>query len=652
MTRTVVLESFVQTESLAQKNKLGGETVSFDGAGGSTSLDYLSGYASLDSTGGGWAGFFCTFKGKASNPFNLHSNKMYGPLLATAYQASLVSVQVEVTGLAGMPLTIRIENGVGTHLQTVSPTLSGGTETLSLVISGTLTDMNRVVIVAENGLTNVNVLSITLELSDHVFAHTFEQLSFDAFCGMAKLYNPTTHRVTDTSNHDYDELSSTAMGGTFALMLLAAKDRGWVEETTAQTTAALLIDAMLATVHVGGWFAHFTKAGGVIADGSEYSTVDTAIGLLSGIVAAEGLGLSSQQAALLARINTLDYSDNDFIHSTLNRVTHGYENDGVTVKNSYWDYWGSESAFVQLLYWMQETESTAFNINQTPPSWNGTGFVTEMAALLFEALGSTDETDEFGNTWKTVRQNLKAEQSSLAGLSVYGYSEMEVLRNTTTTEYKAFGSGGNQTPVTTDADGNGHWATPSYMLMVSSVDPAGVLTEVQTAKFQSLARPYGVAESAMLNSGTNTIERRYWLLSAIRLFFSCVGAYHGLIASEGGTDALYAASTLGTLGDALDKYVIPTPPEEPEQPDLITAWEKLITSSTIPDNSINTAWDHQHNQDTGGYIPPPPDIHYNLDTNIILTREPDHTFIIESTTQYETDNAILFNKEDSIKVMV
>ena len=31
-----------------------------------------------------------------------------------------------------------------------------------------------------------------------------------------------------------------------------------------------------------------------------------------------------------------------------------------------------------------------------------------------------------------------------------------------------------------------------------------------------------------------------------------------------------------------------------------TAWQVLISSSTLPDNGINTAWDHLNNQQGGG----------------------------------------------------
>ncbi len=556
MSRFVYLEKFSSTESMQGLNRLGGGTSVFSGSGGVATYDAGTATCTLDTLADGFAGLVTTFKGRTGNPHNLDSNKMYGPLVETAYQGTLNSIRIHCTGTAAKEIKIRIEDGSGGWLHSATEVLSGGIEIIDFVISSPLVGMNRVVVEA-GYLSLLTVQAIELEITDHVFTNTYEQVSFDCFMGLLRLYNESTNRVCDTSAFDYDELNATALGGALAMMLYMGVERGWVSQVNAEGTGAALVTEMLSAPNINGWFAHFTKAGGVVANGSEYSTIDTAIGLVSADIAMRGLGCTAEAAAVAARIQALGYSDPNFIHPTLSRVSHGYANDGVTVLNYHWDQWGAESALIQILYWMQFPEEPAFNIVQDPPSWDGVGFTTEMTALWFRNFGVEDVLDHAGINWRIERQLLRAEQKAVTTNTLYGYSEAEVRISDSQTAYRAFGSGGDQgVPIILDTGGNGPWVTPSYPLMSASSDLASVLTDIQEPKFQSLTRIYGVAESAWVDTPTNTTVSVHWVLSSLRLFFCSVGAYHAALLSEEpvAADPIYLTAAAGVLGVTANTY--------------------------------------------------------------------------------------------------
>ncbi len=557
MSRYVYLEHLSSTESMQARNRLGAETYTFDGSGGVATLDYSAATCTLDTTGGGWAGFVTLFKGRTGNVRNVNAAEMYGSLLESAYQGTLVAFRVYCNGTAGKTIKIRIENDTGTWLQNADVVLAGGQETINFALSSSYPNMNRIVIEA-GADSSLIVTAIELDIDDHVFSNSYEQISFDCFTGMLRLFEEDTNRVLDTNAFDYGERYTTAMGGALAMMLYMAVERGWVSLATAQVKAAALINQMLAAPNVGGWMAHFLKAAALTADGSEYATVDTAIGIISADIAARGLGLTAEAAAVAARIQSLDYSATDFIHGTQNRLSHGYDNDGVTVVPYYWDYWGAEDAITQIVYWMKEPNAPAFSVPRDPPSWNGVGAWQEMGALWFANLGVHDMQDAWGVNWKTARIDLRTEQKAVhPTATLYGYSEAEIRRSETTTEYWAFGSGGDQgAAVTTDGGGYGPWVTPSFLLMNASSDPVNALVDVNEAKFQALTRPYGVAESAKLDVGTDSTVSVHWRQSSLRLFFCSVGAYHAALQTEipSPVNPIFATAASGLLGAAANQY--------------------------------------------------------------------------------------------------
>ncbi len=451
-------------------------------------------------------------------------------------------------------------------------TVSIGLISASFVIASPGADVVEEVTYGHGGI-NTAVKSLTLSVTSG--ALTLKKIDFVCtvpavsaadeallytFGALLACWNRGTGRVLDKLYSGTDTLNAPKASGLLALACVAAYDAGLITLADAQTVATELINYLTSgTVPtVSGWFVHFTSTGGGAATGSEYSMVDCAIALIAATIAAKALGLSPQIIALRATIRAIDFAA---ATNAGNKIAIAFSDAGVLSPYNY-DVWGSESALLQLLRWMQGPSTTPFTYTPGPPTYGGRGFIVEEAALFCRQFGliapgpgGKEGVDYLGVNWMVERSAHRATQNNFNGATpVYGLSEMDTLQTTGATSYAALGVGGLYQGMLYQVSGEGPWETPSYMAMAASLD-AGVFSyDLGLAEFQACLYPLtGLVESTLWNGSAYT--RQHFLVNSLREAFSVLGLYHGRQVLLAQTDLIYqAADADAVLSEALSSY--------------------------------------------------------------------------------------------------
>jgi hypothetical protein len=208
----------------------------------------------------------------------------------------------------------------------------------------------------------------------------------------------------------FDSVASTGMHA-LASAAAAAEgllDREKVSEEIRHTTAVVL-----SLPRASGFLPHFTfrreDGSPWIHPGTEYSTVDTAIALVSLRLAAAILNLVDVSDALDAGINGLDF---DGVTDKEGWVSHGLAEDGKTPLVGKWRDWGGETALVLALEAMIENRMPQARMEATGNVFRGVAFIMEIQSLFFPDFDRKDPDLVVGSVWPKQRQELLQRQIS------------------------------------------------------------------------------------------------------------------------------------------------------------------------------------------------------------------------------------------------
>jgi hypothetical protein len=217
--------------------------------------------------------------------------------------------------------------------------------------------------------------------------------------------------------------------GFAALAAAAAADLGVVSTGDARAIARQAIEALLRVPREPrtGWLPHWLKNGQRHPD-SEWSTVDTALALLSALQAATILDLGGHRTRLRAFLDGIDF---DAVTTSANEISHGLDAQG-RVLASVWDAWGGETALIQLLRGYRDPCLPGLRTSHSPPAYRGRGFITELGALLVEQLGGAAATpDRWNVNWYDQRlSHYRAQRSYVGNSPLFGLSPAEVISPT------------------------------------------------------------------------------------------------------------------------------------------------------------------------------------------------------------------------------
>ena len=460
----------------------------------------LGGGSASATVSSGWAGVWTSLVHNAAENDDLNPRQLLGPFINGAYQPYISGIEVDIIdGLGQFKIELKDKNNnfIG---QTVY-TLTGGQRTLQYLVAPTSNISKLNWLVDGAGSAEVDevrflISSPSYSLAEAVFLFSYGHLSqcYDAGSGL----------VRDRSAWPVADYAAVPSMGIFALATAMAWDLGYVEEATARSIVQQIKTTLLGLPrHEKGLWPHFLK-NGAIAPNTEWSSVDTAITLVSAIEAGQAMG--EDTSALENILKTIDWADLT-ANGTLS-IGMGYDYSGAKL-TARWDTFGAEAFLIAVAYSAATGDNQVkLDLYDYPPTWDGSGFNDELANLFFPMTG----TDTWGNDWAAYRAEAFDEQSDYfsgkgyAADGLFGLSASEVPEPWMVAEadvYKAWGVGGHNGQANDGTATVGYPViAPHYAAMIGAEHPErfqALFNDLLVS--QAIFTPLNNVESFGLDSG-------------------------------------------------------------------------------------------------------------------------------------------------------
>jgi hypothetical protein len=429
----------------------------------------------------GWAGVWTSLIHSMQSSDDIDPNRLFGPYVDDAYQSRLQGLEIDIADGNGL-LKIEIKQLDGSLVYTKTIQLSGGVQTVKIPLS--FPEGKRIkclnYLMDGAGFVKIDEVRFLIDIPELSIAQKVFLYSYGHLC---QCFDENSGFVADRAHWPACDFSSIQTMGTFSLATTLANDLGFVSAENAKniinkTTAAILNKIP----RFKGVLPHFVtidaSGQGHIVANTEWSSIDTIICLVSQILACQSMGISTGE--LEAMMQAIDWDD--LTNQGTTSIGMGYSEMGNKL-NSYWDTFGSE-AFLAAIGYAAATGKADIWLDQFnhPPTWDGSGFNDELAALFLPM----NQSDLWHNSWSIYRQNAFDKQVNYflghfyQSLGIFGLSAGEVPEPWIVNEsdvYHAFGVGGhNQQPNDGAAVTGYPVLTPHYAAMISADHPVAFQT--------------------------------------------------------------------------------------------------------------------------------------------------------------------------------
>jgi len=481
--QSLVDPTWFYTRIGTDRGTMGGGSYSATISGGAATVNVLS----------GWAGVWTSLMHNAAVNDELDPVNILGPYIKTQYQPYVSGVEVDIlSGSGTFKIELKDKNNV--LISQKSFTLPGGSTTLQYLVTPTvkISKLNWLVDGAGNAVVKevrLRIQSPIYSIPEAVFLFTYGHLS--------QCYDSVSGKVRDRAEWPTNDRTAVQTIGAFALATAIAWDLGYVSETDAiaiiQKTKTAILNLPR---HAKGLLPHFLKNGS-IEPNSEWSSIDTTITLISEILACRAIAEDTSQLESL--LKTIDW--NDLTGNGTHSISMGYDYNGQILSNT-WDTFGSEAFLVAVAYSAATgNNQVTLDLYSTPPTWDGSGFNDELAALFFPTTGI----DRWGNDWNYFRQQAFNTQFSYTLPSRYttpglfGLSAGEVPEPWTVNPlnvYQAWGVGGHNN------QSNDGTAVVGYPIIAPHY--AAVIASEHLQNFENLF--YYLLETKRIFSPLNSVE--------------------------------------------------------------------------------------------------------------------------------------------------
>jgi hypothetical protein len=485
--------------------------------------------------GTSWTGLWASLSGDADDPtLALDFQRALPWPIRDAFQARITSIRLRARGVGRLKIELKRPDDTVLRVWTQAVDSPGWTS-LELPTTDVAEAVKLLNVVAESPSDLwVDDVSFAIEMP------ALTPLRYAFVVSLAQLlraYDPETGWVRDHAQWPSGAFTSVPASGEVALAVAAASQLGVVSPEDARTVAAKASGILLHAPRLHGWLPHFLENDRPHPR-SEWSTLDTAIGLLAAIQAATALGQGDDRDQLRAVVDGLDFAS---VTLGDGRLSMGFDSSQSILPNA-WDRWGSELSLVDILRAYRDpllpplpTEPLP---GRQPPAYCGRGFIYPMAGLLVPG-NASPRSDRWGVVWsQALRDHLAAQRASVGGGWLFGLSSAEILTDGGDTPYWEGGIGDPVTPCPANpGPGDGHWVAPHYIGMsaasweppVSQMEQAGLLPPLS-----------GPAESAHVDA-SGTIVRIHTAQVSLNAFFNTLGYYHALVKAESLPDVVYRA---------------------------------------------------------------------------------------------------------------
>jgi len=430
---------------------------------GSYSVDLGNGKASVV-VNNGWGGVWTSLIHQVSSSSSIDPNKILGEYVQNSYQARITGVRIDLINGSGK-LKVEIKDSSNNNVVPSSTfNLTGGAQTITmpLSLSGNIKKLNWLV----DGTGKATVDKIWFEIQTPKYANLAEMAFLFSFASLSQCYDPASGLVRDRARWPVQHRAAAQSIGSFALIAAIAADLGYINQATALAIVSKTKAAILKLPKNSHQLnPHFIRYG-QIEPGSEWSTIDTAICLITSILACEYVGIDT--TGLEARLMAIDWADLSDNHTR--SISWGYKENNEKISARI-DVFGSESLISALAYASSTGKIAKIEAYDAyPPTFDGSGFNDEMASLLFPP----PSRDAWGNDWIEYRKNAYLKQvrylrgkSSYLGLSACEFPHpWEVPGDKV---YQAFGVGGHNNDPNDGSDIVGYTViAPHYSAMLAS----------------------------------------------------------------------------------------------------------------------------------------------------------------------------------------
>jgi hypothetical protein len=290
---------------------------------------------------------------------------------------------------------------------------------------------------------------------------------------------------------------------------------GFMSQVSATAIVTQTNVALLDLPRCHGLWPHFVTTGittPVIITGTEWSSIDTVIAAIALLESRQALGLDTTAAEQLFD----DMFPPELILPN-GSISHGYTTDTPACRQpgpidfcacserieGGWRDFGTESWLVNLGYAMSTGNTATFD--HTPPAFNGSGFIDELAWLLVPL----PSVDRWGTRWSDYRaQAASAQFNYYQGHACYGGSPRlfglsaaevpDVAAVLITQTYQPFGVGGVISPNDGAAMFGSAVIVPHYAGMLASISPTQSSALWDWLESEELFTPLNDVESLMM----------------------------------------------------------------------------------------------------------------------------------------------------------
>jgi hypothetical protein len=465
-----------QGESVYFYNRLEGDR----GAVNDSMLDW--GYGQVTTTvsaGNSWGGVWMSLNHPIREGVSIDFSAILPPQISPVYQSEITGMAVQVA--RGTPdRTFKLELKDGNQLRWKEEiTLDGGQQILSSDLPA-LGNINQLVWVLDHASAGDSVVLESVSFTATTRITDTATAAFVWSYGMLlNNWNPTTGLVRDKAKDASGEFDAIQATGSLAAATAAAEQLGIVARADAIQIVSQISDTLLLDLpRYHGLWPHWVRVSPTdaitIVENTEWSSVDTVIAAIGLLDAQSGLGMDTSGTEQMLR--AIDWDD----LVAPNGISHGYSYSGDLLPWA-WDVFGGESWLVELAY-AGATGQVAPITYPSPPTFNGSGFIDELAWLF---VPPPSEQDDWGTDWTSYGSAAADSQvryystdypnSCSAQLGLFGLSAAEVPAPSSVPQqsiYQAFGVGGRFASAN---DGSALFGAPvvvpHYAAMIASLRP-------------------------------------------------------------------------------------------------------------------------------------------------------------------------------------
>jgi len=485
----------------------------------------------------GWAGMWHSLAGQARNTNRvLDFTHAYPAPVTAKYQPRVAGVMIEAAGRGKIKLEIKSPTDEQRWAQMIEVSEPQFRMFVHPVASEAVRDGKTIVWTAEPG-SEVKISGLFLGIE-------MPELPWDAYAllasyaKIARSYSIGTGFVRDRAHIEEGAFESVSATGMYVLAsaAVAQEPLGIVTPDYARWVLMRTHEAMKKLKTGRGLLPHFVhrhENDYCIHPGTEYSTVDTAIYAQSMLLAAIMLDVPAVAEDLVLQMQAIEFN---LLHLPGGELSHGLNEDGITLLPHGWQDWGGETALVMLMEGIANPEHRPPPMRTPGKAWQGTGFITELQSLFHPDFDSDVPDAHDGVRWLSVRRAMlgaqrayipkRWPQSHAARNGIYGLS-----------------AGENQA-------GNGYYVGgvdlpdqklihPHYILMSATLHPqiSETYELLERMEKASYFPPWGMVENL------NVDGRSYLPMEgSLNAGFEALSAYHLFAKHRQIPDAIYAAS--------------------------------------------------------------------------------------------------------------